>query len=353
MDMPNLIAERILSWYARHRRDLPWRRTQNPYFIWISEVMLQQTQVETVIPYYDRFLSKFPTVGALAEAPLQEVLKAWENLGYYARARHLHAAAKEIVARMGGDIPRTCDDLVRLPGIGSYTASAVLSIAFGERVPAVDGNVRRVLSRLYSIQEPLDLGGTQRRIHALANAMVPSKEPGHFNQGIMELGATICRPRSPSCGVCPVHELCTAFQEGLQESLPVTGKRRPLPHKEMTAAVVGDRRGRLLIVQRPEKGLLGGLWKFPGGKRNTEETLEAALRRSVFEEVGIGVRIAERVTSVEHAYTHFRITLHGFRCSWRRGKPKALGCSHWKWVGMHGLSNFPFSKADRKVISAL
>lgn len=347
------IADRILSWYARHKRDLPWRYTRNPYFIWVSEVMLQQTQVDTVIPYYHRFLKQFPTIEALAKASLQEVLKAWENMGYYARARHLHAAAREVVKRMGGKIPKTWDELIRLPGIGTYTAAAILSFAFDKRFPTVDGNARRVLCRLYSIQEPIDQSSTQREIHELAARIIPSEDPASFNHGIMELGATICRPRSPLCYTCPLGDLCLAFKKGLQEALPIMRQRRPLPHKEMTAAVVGDRRGRLLIVQRPKEGLLGGLWKFPGGFRGPDETLQQGLRRRVREELGIGIKVREALTPVDHAYTHFRITLHAFRCARRNGRPRAIGCDKYQWVKPDRLDDFPFSRADRKVMEAL
>jgi A/G-specific adenine glycosylase len=344
------IADRILNWYAHHHRDLPWRHTRNPYFIWVSEIMLQQTQVNTVIPYYHRFLSHFPTVEALANASLQEVLKVWENMGYYARARHLHAAAIEIKTKMGGEIPRTWDELIRLPGIGSYTAAAIMSIAFGEKVPVVDGNVRRLFSRLFCLQEPISQSLTQRRIHELASEMIPGEDPGHFNQGIMELGATTCTPRRPSCSICPLQDFCLAFKEGLQDALPVSKKRKPLPHRHGTAAIIGDELGRLLIVQRPNHGLLGGLWKFPGGLSEPEETLEKALRRTVREDLGIGIKVQEAVTSAEHAYTHFRITLHAFRCAWQNGKLRALGCNRYRWVNPPELANFPFSKADRKII---
>ena len=347
------ISDGILSWYASHKRDLPWRNTKDPYFVWVSEVMLQQTQVDTVIPYYNRFLKQFPSIEALAKASLQEVLKAWENMGYYARARHLHAAAQEVVKRMGGKVPNTWDELIGLPGIGTYTASAILSFAFDKRLATVDGNAQRVLCRLYAIQAPIDQSTTQTKIHNLAAKIIPSNDPASFNHGIMELGATICKPRNPLCHTCPVGDLCLAFQKGLQEVLPIMRKRKPLPHKEMTAAVIRDNRGRLLIVQRPNKGLLGGLWKFPGGERGPDETLQQGLRRCVREELGIGVNVRKALTSVDHAYTHFRITLHAFRCAGRNGKPTAIGCDNYEWVKPDRLDDFPFSRADRKVIEAL
>jgi len=349
----NFIADRILCWYAFNKRDLPWRHTKNPYFIWVSEVMLQQTQVDTVIPYYQRFLSKFPTIEALAKASLQEVLKVWENMGYYGRARHLHTAAREIVNHRDSKIPRTWDELMRLPGIGAYTASAILSFAFDQRFPTVDGNARRVLCRLLSIQGQIGQSRTQRKIHELAVRMIPQEDPASFNHGIMELGATICKPRGPTCNICPLQDLCMAFKKGLQEQLPARKKRRPLPHKDGTAAIISDKRGRLLIVQRPNNGLLGGLWKFPGGLKGPQETLQQGLQRSVLEELGIRIRVKEAVTSMDHAYTHFRITLHAFRCVTRNGKPTAMGCERYRWLRLDKLNALPFSKADRKVIEAL
>jgi A/G-specific adenine glycosylase len=306
-----------------------------------------------VIPYYHRFLSLFPTVKALAAARLQEVLKAWENLGYYTRARHLHAAAKKIMDHLDGEIPRSMEELIGLPGIGSYTAAAIMSIAYGERMPAVDGNVRRVFCRLFFIQDAIDQRRTQRHVHQLVEERVPQKAPGAFNQGIMDLGATICTPRRPSCSICPLQNFCRAFRQGCQEALPVRRKRQPLPHKEVTAGIITDGLDRLLIVQRPGKGLLGGLWKFPGGMKEPEETLQQALRRSIHDEVGIRVRAKKGFISVKHAYTHFRITLHAYRCSHWSGQPRALGCPRCCWAELQSLSDFPFSKADRKIINAL
>ena len=218
---PSSVPERILSWYAQHRRDLPWRKTRDPYRIWISEIMLQQTQVDTVIPYYHRFIEKFPVVEDLAEASMEDVLKVWENLGYYSRARNLHAAAGQLVKRSGGRFPENRDGLLLLPGIGPYTAAAIMSFAFGEQIATVDGNVKRVMSRLFAVPEPIDQSPTRRRLHDLAAELVPERNPSEFNQGLMDLGATVCTPRRPSCRSCPLQGLCLAFQEGLQETLPI------------------------------------------------------------------------------------------------------------------------------------
>jgi A/G-specific adenine glycosylase len=346
------ITDKILIWYAQHQRDLPWRKTRDPYRIWVSETMLQQTQVETVIPYYKRFLSRFPTIRSLATSSLDEVLKTWENLGYYSRARNLHAAAGDIMTRGKGKIPKTMEALLTLPGFGPYTAAAVLSFAFGQRIATVDGNVRRVICRLFAIEESIHLAKTQQRISAAAAALVPENDSASFNQGLMDLGASICSPRKPSCHLCPLSDFCQAFGRGLQDSLPVNKKRDPLPHKDITAGIIADEKGRLLIMQRPMKGLLGGLWKFPGSERIPEETLDDALKRSVREELGIRIRVGKRMVSVRHAYTHFRITLHAFHCTLEAGRPQALTCLRWRWVPLSHLNRFAFSKADRKIIAA-
>ena len=344
---------RILTWYASNQRQLPWRKTRNPYHIWVSEVMLQQTQVETVIPYYRRFLSRFPTVEVLAAAPLDNVLKVWENMGYYARARNLHTAAMEVVKRFGGRVPSTRDELVRLPGIGDYTAGAILSIAFGQPVPAIDANVRRVMVRIYAIDQPIEQSRTQRRIADLTRNLLPGDHPGLFNQALMDLGAGICTPRTPQCTVCPVCSSCAASQRNLQDVLPISRKRAPIPHNHVTAGVVNDVRGRILVVRRPDKGLLGGLWKFPGGPQETDETLECCLQKRVLEEAGIRIRVGRPIVSVNHAYTHFRITLHAFQCTHEAGKPRSLGCTDWQWMTLPQLKDLAFSKADRKIIEVL
>lgn len=343
----------LLSWYADGRRDLPWRRTRNPYHIWVAEVMLQQTQVTTVIPYYERFLAHFPTVEALAAASLDEVLKLWEGLGYYARARHLHAASRQVVSELDSRIPDTMDGLLALPGIGRYTAGAILSIANGQDVPAPDGNVRRVLSRLFAIDEDVTRGAGQRRLWQVAESLLPPGRAGDFNQALMDLGATVCTPRTPSCHACPLAAHCRAHRLGREEDLPVHRSRRPSPHYEVAAGVVWNGQGRFLIAQRPPEGLLGGLWEFPGGKREPGETLEDCLRRELDEELGVQVAVGAPLTVAKHAYTHFRITLHAFHCQLVSGQPRALGCTDWAWITLDRVNRFAFSAADHKIITAL
>lgn len=342
----------LLAWYTRHRRELPWRDETRPYRIWVSEVMLQQTQVTTVIPYYKRFLERFPTVFELAAASQTEVLKAWEGLGYYARARNLHKAAQKIAGDLGGQLPTTSADLRRLPGFGDYTAGAVASIAFGEAVPAVDGNVKRVLARLFAIEADLSRGAGARRVKELAAELVDPAAPGDWNQALMELGATLCLPQTPRCLPCPVRDLCAGRRQGLAESLPVKPIKKPLPHFEVTAAVI-QHNGQILIAQRPTEGMLGGMWEFPGGKQEPGESLEACLRREIREELGIDIEVGQPVAVVKHSYTHFKITLHAFYCRLQNGEPQKLAVADWRWVTLAQLDEFPFPRTDQQIIAAL
>ena len=308
--------------------------------------MLQQTRVETVVPYFLRFLARFPNAETLARAPLGEVLKVWENLGYYTRVRNLHKAAGEIVERFGGRIPDRWEEILRLHGIGRYTAGAILSIAFGRDVPAIDGNVRRVISRLFAIEESVDDPATRKRIDGLVGTLVPKRDPGRFNQALMELGAVCCTPKTPACPACPLQDDCKARMQGLAHRLPVRGKKKTIPHREVVSAVIRDGNGRLLIVQRPARGLLGSLWKFPGGILNPEEPPQEGLARIARTELGIEIGVGSPLAAVKHAYTHFRITLTAFSCTLREGIPTG---SPWRWAGTGELEELPFSKADRLI----
>ena len=351
-DLP-VIGQRLLDWYRRHRRDLPWRRTNDPYAIWVAEIMLQQTRVETVISYYERFLSRFPTLEILAAAPLDDVLKAWEGLGYYARARNLHKAARQVVHNMKGRLPSDPGDLVRLPGVGHYTAAAVASIAFGQDAIALDGNLHRVLCRLFAIDDDPGRPNTQRALEKLALGMLPPGRAGEFNQALMDLGATICAPTNPRCLICPLMNLCQAQQEGIENELPIRATRTQRPHRDVTAGIIWDGNGHFLITQRPFDGMLGGLWEFPGGKRRPGEALPACLHREIGEELAIEIEIGELLCTVEHAFTHFYMTLYAFECQWLSGKPQCLGCNDLRWVTLDDLEPFAFPVADQKIIAAL
>jgi A/G-specific adenine glycosylase len=305
-----------------------------------------------VTPYYQRFLERFPTVEDLAAASLEDVLKVWEGLGYYARARNLHRAAVEIVEHRGGRFPVTYAELQMLPGFGEYTAGAVASIAFAEAVPAIDGNVKRVLARLFAIEADAHRGQGAQQLKAVATALVDPDQPGDWTQALMELGATICLPRSPRCLVCPVNDLCEGRLRGIEETLPWKPAKKSLPHYQVAAAVICEN-DKILIAQRPLNGMLGGLWEFPGGKQEAGETLPECLRREIREELGLEIEVGQPVVTVKHGYTHFKITLHAFYCRIVEGIPQPLGVADWRWTTLAEIDRFPFPRTDLKIIEAL
>ena len=350
-------ARKLLAWYAKNKRALPWRKTRDPYRIWLSEILLQQTRVEAVIPYYEKFLARFPDVFALANAPLDDVLKTWEGAGYYARARNLHRAAKIIAEKYRGKFPREIRELRALPGVGRYTAGALASIAFNADEPLVDGNVARVLCRYFGIREDAKATATQEQLWKHAADLVPRGHAREFNQALMELGATICVPKNPRCLLCPVQKNCVARELGLQNVLPAKRARKALPHKIIAAGVIykhGRSKGdKVLIQQRLSEGLLGGLWEFPGGKVEADESLENCVAREVREELGIEIRVGEKIIAVEHAYSHFSITLHAFRCEFVAGRVKLSSAQKFKWVRPRELERYAFPAANKKIIAAL
>jgi len=346
------LRKALLRWFAENARDLPWRRTKDPYVIWISEIMLQQTRVLAAVPYYERFLQRFPTVESLARARIDTVIKLWEGLGYYSRARNLHRAAKEIVARFGGRLPQSREELLTLPGIGRYTAGAIASIAFGRREPLVDGNVTRVLCRIFRIKGSPKDSAVQKRIWAIAEKLVPESHAGQFNQALMELGSEVCLPRHPRCGDCPVNRLCEARRRHEQDSLPTRMSKKPLPFHTVAVGVI-YRNDRILIDKRKPEGLLGGLWEFPGGKKRHGESLEAALRREVREELAITVRVGRPLAVVDHTYSHFRVRIHAFECTYVSGTPRCIACADFKWVRPGDLGRYAFPAANKKIIEIL
>lgn len=347
------IAALLLAWWDDGHADLPWRRSRDPYRIWVSEIMLQQTQIATVIDYFERWMTRFPTVEALAEAPLDDVLKLWEGLGYYSRARNLHSAAQTVVTEYGGKLPTSAEALQKLKGIGRYTAGAIASIAFEEPVPVLDGNVIRVLSRLTDLPDDTTQTATKKHLWAVAAAAVPAQRPGDYNQALMELGQQICTPTTPSCPDCPAAAGCRARQNGTQHERPVKRKKKRTPHYDVAAGVIYREDGRFLIAQRPLDGLLGGLWEFPGGKQESGETLPETLVREIREELGVEIRPNFPIASVKHAFTHFRITLHAFHATLIAGDIQHIGVRDHAWVTLNQLDNYAFGTADRKVIAAL
>lgn len=352
------IGRKLLAWWDEGHAALPWRGVADPYAVWVAEIMLQQTQIATVIPYYERWMERMPTVEALAAADLDEVLKLWEGLGYYSRARHLHEAAQTVMEAFGGELPQSAQELRKLKGIGPYTAGAIASIAFGEPVAVLDGNVIRVLSRLVDLEADVTKTATRKSLWRLAEALVPAERAGDYNQALMELGQRICKPAAPRCHRCPLAESCLARQRGTQLERPVRPPRKNTPHYDVAAGVIwrdegryGE--GRFLIAQRPLDGLLGGLWEFPGGKQDDGETLRETLRREIAEELAIDIAVAEPIVRVKHAYTHFRITLHAFHAQYVTGNPQHLGVADHAWVTLDDVNDYAFAVTDRKIICSL
>jgi A/G-specific adenine glycosylase len=345
---PVVFRRLVQRWYRAHKRELPWRETRDPYRIWISEVMLQQTTVAAVVPYYERWIEKFPDIETLARADLQAVLKEWQGLGYYQRARNLHAAARVMVDQHNGEIPRDYQTLLALPGFGPYTSAAVLSIAYDLPYPVLDANVRRVCMRLMRLHGQAD-PGKDDEIRSFLEPHVSARGMGTFNQALMELGALVCRSGNPACLVCPVSHFCGAYAAGEQEVIP-RPRRQEYTKLEAVIAVI-RKEDRYLIQKRPETGLLAGLWEFPGGKIEPGEEPEQALGREVREELGVELTGIRFLTSVEHAYTQFRVTLHAYAC--QVSAPPRLRRDTHRWVTLKGMRRFPFPSGSVRLIRFL
>ena len=352
--MPNPFFNELMTWYDRTAVEMPWRSTSpEPYHVWLSEIMLQQTQVQAVISYYTRFLAAYPSINDLAAAPLGDVIKLWEGLGYYSRARNLHKTAQIISSEWDGQFPRSVEDLMTLPGIGRYTAGAIASIAFGATAPVLDGNVIRVYARLTDLADDVTKSATKKQLWSLAEDWLPADRTGDYNQALMDLGRLVCRPRNPDCAACPISAQCAAFKHNTQAERPVKKKKAPTPHYDVAAGIIYDDDGRMLIAQRPLNGLLGGLWEFPGGKQEAGETLPETLQRELREELAIEVAVGALFVKVKHAFTHFKITLHAFECRYISGPPQAIEAHDFAWVMQDQLRDYSFGKADRQVIDAL
>ena len=356
-------AEQLLGWWQTDgRRDpaqKPWMFTADgtwplpedclsPYGIWIAEVMLQQTQLSVVLPYWQRWIKAFPTVNALAAASLEQVRLQWQGLGYYSRARRLHEAARVLVQQPW---PRDLDGWIALPGIGRTTAGGILSSAFNAPEPILDGNVKRVLARLHAHERPPSRD--QHLFWQRSEALLDPRRPRDFNQALMDLGATVCTPRRLGCDHCPWRESCAAYASGDPSGWPVVEERKPLPFQVIGIGVVINADGDVLIDQRLEEGLLGGMWEFPGGKQEPGEPIEACIARELMEELGIVVSVGEALITLDHAYSHKKLQFVVHLCDWCSGDPKPLASQQVRWVRPEQLKNYPFPAANARIIDAL
>lgn len=339
--------DHLIDWFKKTMRELPWRENQDPYRVWVSEVMLQQTRVDTVIPFFERFLTLFPTLEALAYAHEETVLKAWEGLGYYSRARNLQAAVKEVAEQYGGIVPDTQEEITKLKGVGPYTAGAILSIAYNKPEPAVDGNVMRVLSRIFLIEDDISKVKTRKLFEEIVYNIISQDNPSYFNQGLMELGALICSPTSPRCSECPVSHHCEALAQGKQLELPVKAKKKKPKKKEIAAAVIRHADGSVLIHRRPEDGLLAKLWELPNVETNSKKGQVAELIEYIEQEYAIPIEVRGKVQSVEHIFTHLIWHIDVFECYTDR--PKRLK-KDLKWVREDEIEAFPFPVSYQKII---
>ena len=364
----NRLSSKLLTWYRANQRSLPWRghASRSAYAVWVSEIMLQQTRVEAVIPYFQKWMRLFPTVQSLADASEHDVLSAWEGLGYYSRARNLHKAAKIVVEQHNGELPRDLDELRKLPGIGRYTLGAIASIAFGMDAPALDGNIKRVYARIFDLTATVDSPAGEKLLWELADQNLPRGHAGDYNQALMDLGATICVPRNPRCLICPVMTLCQARQNGTQDQRPVKSLSKEVPHYIHAAAVVIER-SRVLLSQRPSKGLLGGMWEFPNGRVDGDPA--RGLPKALNTAYGLRLKVlgAQRTSSVErtstsserrggralgiveHGYSHFHVTVHVFRCELLSED----GGTNLRWVPLRKLGDYPMGRIDRQIVGMI
>ncbi len=348
--MPRDLPSRLMPWFSRKRRDLPWRRTRDPYRIWVAEVMLQQTQVERVIPFYERFMAAFATVADLAAAPLDEVLTYWAGLGYYSRARNLHAACQALVARNGGKVPDNYTEFVALPGVGSYTAGAVLSIAFARQHPALDANAQRVLARVFH-RRGESSAAARRRVERAGKAAVPARRPGEYNQALMELGSLACTPRDPKCDVCCLADVCRARRFGVTDSVPRPRRTRTRPGRAALAIV--RRRRRILIAQRPPDGIWGGLWEFPNVELSGDDEAEVALQRLLRDEFGLEVEIGPELSRLAYGIMSRRISLTVHEAEAVRGRTGLRSHEAARWIRPDDLDGYALPAPHRRAADSL
>ncbi len=345
------IQKKLIKWFQKNQRDLPWRKTYDPYAVWVSEIMLQQTQVATVLPYFERWMKKLPAIRSVAEAKEDAVLKLWEGLGYYSRARNLQKTARMVTKQFNGHFPEQYDDILKLPGIGKYTAGAIASIAFNKPCPIVDGNVIRVIARLLNFRKNTRLPENVKKFWKWSEELISKTDARDFNQGIMELGALICKPQNPDCANCPLQKTCKAYKKKTINTIPDHGEKiKKIPIKVAIAVIKKD--GKIFIQKRPPKGLMAGLWEFPGGKIERETPLKA-LRREIGEELGIKIKNVKKIRQIKHGYTKFSVDLHCYSADFDKGKIKLRAATEGKWVKPEQLKKYPFPAANVRLIKNL
>ncbi len=341
----------LLRWFRSKGRELPWRQFYKPYHVWLSEIMLQQTQMDRGVVYFERWIKRFPDIQAIASADSKDIMKYWEGLGYYTRARNLRKAAKMMVAEFGGELPESYGDLLSLPGVGPYTASAISSIAFNRDIAVVDANVKRVFARIFDIDKPLKDKGIHDKVNSIAEKLLPKGLSREFNQALMDLGGLICTPTNPDCGLCPVSKQCLAYLGNFIEDRPVKGlPQQIIPIEMSTGLLVKD--GYIFIQQRLDDDIWGGLWEFPGGRLKKGETPEVAVIREFKEETGFRVGVCQKITTVIHFYTKYKVILHCYQCYLEQESilPELNAAQKFHWVKEEQIDAYGFPAGHRKYI---
>ena len=344
------MKDRLINWYDKNTKPMPWRLNADPYRVWISEVMLQQTQVSTVIPYYERWMNEFPSIKILARANIDSVLKLWEGLGYYRRAHNIKKSAEIIVDELGGEFPSGLT-LRELPGIGDYIYSAITSISFNQPNPVIDGNVRRVTSRFW--EQKFITAKEIKILNEKLKNQISQNRPGCFNQAMMDLGREICKPVNPHCEECPINLDCQAFNNETIDSYPHKQKKKKIPLFDVVVGYIEDQNERFIITKRPDNKMLGGLWELPGGKREKGESLQQGLTRELKEELNIRVAIQLKLGMVEHTYSHMKIKLHAYKCKINNGRIKKHECQDLKWITKNEINKYSFPKANHKLFKKI
>ena len=343
------MKKNLLLWFSKSSVLYPWRGELDPYKVWLSEIMLQQTQAQTVIPYYNNWVKRFPSINTVAHADLVDILKLWEGLGYYARARNFYKASKIVVSRHSGEIPRN-DQFILLPGVGNYIDAAVRSICFDLPLPVLDANVKRVVSRL--LQLPMLSSKDMAAATDFLKQKISRRFPGNFNQSLMDLGRFVCKPSNPICKQCPISQGCLSYKHQTINLYPKKRQRKIKPTFELAVAVIW-KNDKFLVSKRKEDAMLGGLWEFPGGKIEKNEPRVDCLKREIKEELGVSINPYQHVKSIKHSYSHFSILMHAFHCNLVSGNPQPIGCEQFKWIKKGQLSSLPFPKANHKIFDSI